>query len=142
MGALDGHQYSNTAFFADTFGWSGLLIEGSPKKFDTLKLNRAKRDICVNAMICSSAQQLHYIESDQVINAVGGAWELMTPEFRKLKHPDLDEQKVARLPTVPCVRMQDVLDNFGIRHADIYSLDVEGAEAQVLETIDWCVWCF
>jgi FkbM family methyltransferase len=139
MGALDGLQYSNSAFFSRKLGWSGLLIEGSPKKFDALKANRGERDICVNAMICSSEKPLHYIESDDVKNAVGGAWELMTPHFKALKHGDMTEEKVSKLSTVPCVSMADILSNFGIRHVDIFSLDVEGAEAQVLETIDWQV---
>ena len=42
LGALDGVLYSNTKFFEDTLGWSGILIEPHPYKFQELTKNRPK----------------------------------------------------------------------------------------------------
>ena len=39
-GALDGIKYSNTKFFEDTLGWSGLLVEPHPINYEQLKINR------------------------------------------------------------------------------------------------------
>lgn len=43
LGALDGIRFSNTFAFAKLMGWSGLLIEASPGRFEELtqKIGRA-----------------------------------------------------------------------------------------------------
>lgn len=46
---------------------------------------------------------------------------------------DLEQQLV----TVPCYRVDSVLDEAGIRTVDYLSIDVEGAELQVLQGIDF-----
>ena len=33
MGALDGVMYSNTKFYEETLGWTGVLVEGNPFVF-------------------------------------------------------------------------------------------------------------
>ncbi len=40
---------------------------------------------------------------------------------------------------IPCMPLQAVLTQLGISHIDFYSLDVEGAEQEVLQTIDFSV---
>jgi hypothetical protein len=36
-----------------------------------------------------------------------------------------------------CFPLNDILDVIGVNHVDYLSLDIEGPELQVLETIDW-----
>lgn len=139
MGALDGVTYSNSYFFEKSMDWSGLMIEGSPTLYGKLVRNRPGV-VALNAMVCDEARELHWI--DQAITgegstAVGGAWELMPEAFRAKHHGKLSPAEVAKLPTVPCVSLADVLGRFGVRHVDLFSLDVEGAEASVLRTIDF-----
>ncbi len=129
MGALNGVHLSNTYFFAKEMGWTGLLIEGAPMNFAALRGNRPE-SICLNALVCDKAREMHMIEK----GPVGGVYEFMGPAFRKRWHPDV---KVDDLPTVPCVPMKDILERFSVRHVDFFSLDVEGAEAAVVSTIDF-----
>ena len=37
IGALDGYTYSNTVTLRTCLGWSGMLIEGSPRNFGSLE---------------------------------------------------------------------------------------------------------
>ena len=133
LGALDGLMYSNSYYFEQSLGWRGVLIEGSPVLYQKLRANRPEA-ITVNAMICAEPRQLHWIETS---NAIGGAWELMQDGFKKVKHPTMTDEKVAELPTVPCVRLDSVMARFGVTHVDLFSLDVEGAELSVLQAIDF-----
>lgn len=133
MGGLDGLMYSNTYYFEAEAKWNGIMIEGSPKNFESLVKNRPDA-ININAMVCGNDMELHWVETG---NAIGGAWEFMTNDFRKTKHPDLTDENVAMLPTVPCVSLSAALSRFGVRHVDIFSLDVEGAEASVLKTLNF-----
>ena len=40
LGAMDGVVYSNTKFFEDDMGWTGILLEPEPVQFKRLKVNR------------------------------------------------------------------------------------------------------
>ena len=40
LGAMDGVNYSNTKFFEDELGWTGILIEPNKTLYNLLKQNR------------------------------------------------------------------------------------------------------
>lgn len=40
IGGLDGVMFSNTLFFENCLGWSGVLIEANPANFNKLRHNR------------------------------------------------------------------------------------------------------
>ena len=44
---------------------------------------------------------------------------------------------VGALPLVTCAPLSLVLDRLGLRRIDLWSLDVEGAELEVLHTVDF-----
>lgn len=52
-------------------------------------------------------------------------------------HSHLTDEMVQHFPTVKCTRMEDILERFGIRHVDFWSLDVEKAEELVLRSVNW-----
>lgn len=132
MGALDGDALSNTYFFERQKGWRGLMIEGSPKLAEKLFRNRPQA-VTVNAMICGEERDLHWLDK----GAVGGAYELLPQRIIDKFYGDKLEEIVAGAPVVPCVKLGRLLQRFGVRHVDLFSLDVEGAELSVLKTIDF-----
>lgn len=134
MGALDGFTYSNTWYFEKYMSWRGVLIEGSPNSYELLVRYRPDA-ICINAMICSEKRTLHWVEGRGA--ATRGALELMTPEFRKKWHSGMTQDDIDIMPVVPCLRLSGILARFNVRHVDLFSLDVEGAEESVLKTIDF-----
>lgn len=129
MGALDGVRFSNSHWFSHVANWTGVLIEANPHSFELLKQNRPK-DILVHSAVCSSDQHVHYIHGSE--RAVGGIWEFMAPSFRELWHPNID---VLQLPSVRCRPLHDILSESQIHYFDFFSLDVEGAELDVLKTL-------
>lgn len=139
MGALDGLKFSNSYFFEKYLDWSSIMIEGSPLLYEKLVTNRPGV-VAINEMIYSEPQQLHWMDvakSGRFSTAVGGAWELMSERFKRIHYPDITAADVPKLPTVPCVSLTDALARFGVRHFDLFSLDVEGAEVSVLKTLDF-----
>lgn len=134
MSALDGERLSNTWYFEKKLHWRGILVEGSKRSYSKLEKNRTLA-IRVNAAVCSEARTLHWVEGNN--HDVFGVWELMSDTFRLRWFPEMTEDKVKLLPTTECVRLTDILGRFGIRHVDLFSLDVEGAEMSVLEAIDF-----
>jgi FkbM family methyltransferase len=134
MGALDGVTYSNTWMFEKVLGWSGVLIEPSPPEYEKLKAARPNQ-LTVNSAVCDSPTMVHFIAN----KAVGGIYEFMEPEFVRRWHAKYAQNPglIDELPLVLCMPLSDVLHRFGIKHIDFWSLDVEGAEHKVLETIDF-----
>jgi hypothetical protein len=49
MGALNGFTYSNTKFYEDSLGWTGVLVEANPYTFVELVYNRPN-NILMNVM--------------------------------------------------------------------------------------------
>lgn len=138
LGALDGVQYSNSHLFHYTRQWKGVLIELMGHNYENLILNRKNELATIHAGVCSTPLTLHYYGGEpKGVNAVGGIYEFSTPEFRKDWWDDisLDDPKVN---TIECDTMDNLLKkNTNQTFFDFLSLDVEGAELSVLESIDF-----
>ena len=64
------------------------------------------------------------------------AQELMSPEFRQSWHGSADVMPEGARP-MSCLPLRTLLHMFGITRVDLFSLDVEGAELEVLKTVDF-----
>ena len=116
MGALDGLQFSNTLIYEQCFGWNGILIEAEPTNAAALKKNRPCA-ITVHAAGGNGGGTLHMTQSRGVSRVVEGPGE--------------------NTVEVPVRRMADIFAEWGITKIDFFSLDVEGSEFMVLESIDF-----
>ena len=133
LGALDGIGLSNTLFFSRQLGWKGVLIEASAH-YHKLIQNRPG-DVCVHAAVCSGVSQVHFIDTEgSRASAVAGIYEFMSEAFRKQWYGNLD---ISTVPTIPCLPLTHILWKAGIRHIDFFTLDVENAELQVLQAVDF-----
>lgn len=126
LGAHDGINQDNTLAFNEILNWTGLLIEPSPSRFKRLRKNR-KRDTLVNEAICKASRTVHFIDRSYV----GGILEYMNDEFIKYWHSKVD---MTALPTIQCSTFESIASKEGIFY-DFLSLDVEGGEYPVLETL-------
>lgn len=132
LGALDGLTYSNTYVFNKGLDWKGILIELSPLNFESLKKNRLNELAIINAAICETNQTVHYVES----GAVGAVWEFTTAQFRNSWWGS--EKTIQNAMPIQCLPLRDIFSKIDlVFFADIFSLDVEGAELEVLYSIDF-----
>lgn len=133
MGALDGIMFSNSYFFNHEMSWKGVLVELGPKNFAALVKNRPDELATVHAAVCDSPRTLHYVEN----SAIGGIWEFTVQTWRDKWWPGVSID--AALP-IPCLPLQEILDTHLSNeklHFDFFSLDVEGAEFEVLQSLDY-----
>lgn len=76
FGAWDGFHLSNTANLW-THGWKGILIEGVPERYETLKVNVGQYDcLCINAFVAREGE--HSLESILERNAAGSEFDLLS----------------------------------------------------------------
>ena len=115
-----------------------MLVELSPKNFKKLKKTRP-RDTTVNAGVCDKVQDLHYVG---VGGTVSGIWEFMAPSFRETWWKDVDFNDSEMVKPIRCLPLSKILSDHHIQFVDVFSLDVEGAELKVLESLDFSTIAF
>ena len=131
-GALDGITFSTSWLFERALGWRAVHIEASPRMYADLVRNRPGA-LNVHAALCGTPQTLHLAYLDRT-DAAGGLWEFMSPRHREEFWPGTD---VNSLAMVACMPLVPLLALFGIAHVDLWVLDVEGAELEVLRATDF-----
>ena len=146
MGATNGVLASNTLFFQQHLGWSGLLIEGHP--VNAARLMHSKRangrNVLVHEAVCVKPGTVLF--SGPPNKGTAGVMSTMSPRYLKswgkrfsaeTARGQQDKDRRTANYTVPCRPMSQLLQLAGLGHVDLFVLDVEGAELLVLQTIDW-----
>merc|ERR1712086_1069934 len=140
MGALDGETLSNTFMLEKCAGWHGLLIEPSLAFHKISNFRSNESNIILNQAICgevdgrvkftkSSADDLNKV-------AVSGRPEFFADNFALTFHENKRPDQIETVD-VPCNPMAHILEKNQITHIDFWSLDVEGGEVSVLQTVDF-----
>ncbi|CAE8620762.1 unnamed protein product [Polarella glacialis] len=137
IGAMDGLTMSNTILLHTCMNWSGILVEGSPQAFSALQRNAARyreRNVQVHLGAVCAPPRTHLTFSTRSSTsgaAVQGDIEQMPPMLRETFGYLYNSSTVE----TPCKPMAWYLQS--VSHVDFFSLDVEGSELEVLETIDF-----
>jgi FkbM family methyltransferase len=138
IGANDGVTLSNTFALANNYGWTGLLVEASPKAYERLLKNYEliDRDIDFqNVAIGSQDGELEFYESGELLNK--GDVALVSSG----KKSELDRWKSLNMPfekmTIGMTSVKTMLERSRHKTFDLLSLDIEGMELDVLPQIDF-----
>ena len=135
VGALDGVQYSNTGFLEQELGFSGILIEPS-KHFKKLVQNRPKC-ACVHKAIAAAPGKMLFKDDW----ARSGLVDTMPEEFLHTQYhaEHLDENSCINdiFYEVDTVPLRDVIREHNVQYIDFMSIDTEGGELGVLQSMDW-----
>jgi len=135
-GALDGILFSTTYMFEHLFNWTSIHIEGNSHHYNALQINRP-HSININAALCNESRTLHYLFRIGG-SPVDGILEFMEPEFIRRFHKMYHLTRSSdRVREVQCIPFKDIMRKLEIRHIDIWVLDVEGGELQVLQGTDF-----
>lgn len=160
LGALDGWSYSVSYFFEQFLGWKGLLIEASPKnylqfksKMKKLSPKRRRKSEFILSAVCNDPKPLTYVSKE---GTGAGILEFM-PEDQQIRNRKMcvtappvlqkadDDNSAAiaveshrgscTLTPIQCIHLGDMLRQRGVQKIDMFVLDVEGAELEVLRTL-------
>lgn len=142
MGANNGIAQSNTKHLELFHGWRGLLIEPWKPNFDRLSVTRSKKTVSVHAACVSfnyPDSEVHLYYSNLLTIAQG-------LESEKPNAYDWAKGAEFLLPkgssvvefSAPAKTLNSILrDVSAPRSIDLFSLDVEGAEIEVLKGINF-----
>jgi len=139
LGALDGVLYSNTKFFEDTLNWTGILIEPHPDKFILLQQNRPN-NFLFNDLVSNKSEPLEFLYFTEYLTQVSGVVDSLSQHhydayFNNDKFLYIPQEKKIIQPKT----LSEIINNTGINHIDLLSLDVEGHEYEVLKSWDFSI---
>jgi len=128
VGAFDGISGSNTWFFETFRAWRGLLIEPSPHWAATC---RSHRDVpCIQAAAGGEVRSARFLEVERGYTQMGGLVESYDEGLMaRVKQDPRYEGREIEVAVRP---LGDMLIEHGMTQIDYLSLDVEGAETEVL----------
>ena len=130
-GAADGESYSNSLYFELERNWTGLLVEANPSYHRDL-LTKNRRAYVLNA--CLSPTRRPGRVRFRPLGVFGGIIDRVNARRGPIiRFPERLEPDV----TVGCFPLNAVLAALGVEHVDYLSLDVEGVELNILETVNW-----
>lgn len=130
-GALNGVSGSNTLLFEKHLGWSGICIEANPSF--AVQISNVRNCTVLNKLLCSGGPYT-FVSFPPSHSGYSGIWDFIPREKQLFLEQEIKEKglEITR-SVVPCT----ALDDLDIRdsHVDFLSLDVEGAEFEVLSKL-------
>ncbi|MGC2310063.1 MAG: FkbM family methyltransferase [Candidatus Babeliaceae bacterium] len=140
IGAHDGITYSNTYFFEKELGWTGICLEPLPKEFEKLRKNRDC--ICIDACIAAHEGTVPFMLIDDVLEDYGNMLSGMVHtyderHFKRLLNELKEKGGNIHIVDMPAYRLDTILYKYGFFNIDYISLDTEGSEFEILQTIDF-----
>jgi FkbM family methyltransferase len=132
-GANDGVTQSNTLFFERHRGWRGLLVEPIPELAARCRKNR-QRSIVENCALLSAGDTRRELTMEfcNLMSLVKGAMQSEEADRVHIEKGCAVQGIQSYEVTVPARTLDDLLAAYRIEHVDLFSLDVEGFELQVL----------
>ena len=123
-----------------------LLVEPVPYNYKILQNNYSKQHnilICTNAVFSENKTQNFYFVKEDSIHKLGKHWASGIGSFEKQhildhknKHFKVTEDDIEKIE-VEFITFDNLVDKYEIKSIDSLQIDVEGAEFEILNSIDY-----
>jgi FkbM family methyltransferase len=137
-GGNDGVNQSNTFLLEHEFGWKGMLIEPIPALAKQCRRNRPGCIVEAAALVAADflgdSIEMRYCD---LMSLVKGAMGSDSAEDEHLRKGCKTQRIETFTQVVPVATLSSLIDKHRIDRIDLFSLDVEGYEAQALMGLDF-----
>lgn len=137
VGAHDGITFSNSYFFDKERNWKGICIEPLPDVYNKLCKNRIN-SINLNLAVDKKSDIVNFVSNNGYTEMLSGIQEYL--DHRHVNRINTEnvltgaKTNIIQVITKP---LKDIFLENKINHVNYLSIDVEGAEKQVIESIDF-----
>lgn len=137
-GANDGYAQSNTYYFEKIRKWKGILIEPIPQLYEKCVKQRPG-SVVFNCALVPFDYDKPYVTMTycSLMSLVKGARKCDMADLDHVRHGMEIQKNVESYEVrVPARTITSILDEVGVKNIDLFSLDVEGYESNVLKGFD------
>lgn len=135
-GAYDGLVESSCKFFEETLGWTGYNLEPSPPNFRALQRNRPRsRNLPIG--LSNQDGRASFMHAISPVHGEGfgnGSIQHTSAHLEALKNEGCTFERYE----IEVMRWDSFVKREGVTHVDLFVLDVEGHEMQVIEGMHGC----
>lgn len=127
-GAYDGEHLSNSLFFELERNWSGILIEPLPFLYESI-LSKKRKMYSINACIAKN-------------KPIVAKFKISNKPWLSGRESEMSKKHHNRVGSdynyiyVPCFSLNTILKAINVTRVDLFSLDLEGGEWDVLSNLD------
>lgn len=137
VGAHDGVKINNTLYFEKNYDWHGINIEANPKVFRELIQNRPN-DINVNCAVCNEDGTSEFLCNTGYTEMLSGLSKTYDPRhMSRLNRENRNRKGTTSRIQVITKRIETICDENNVKHINYLSIDVEGAEMEVIASINF-----
>lgn len=135
IGAYDGEFSSNTYFFEKELNWSGLCVEPNVEKFrkSTLIRNCYMENVAISNI--SGYKDYIYVSVSPELNGFIDSYD--PRNFENMKNLTSMHNGTVDVKNIKTEKLSALFEKYKLINIDFCSVDVEGAELEVLESIDF-----
>jgi FkbM family methyltransferase len=137
VGAHDGITLSNSAFFEEDLGWTGINIEPNPDTFSRLIQNRPN-NINLQVAVCEQEGEMEFIQNNEPNEMLCGLTSFYSEDQFKRLDKELTEKggESAKI-NVKTRRLDNIFREHGVKRIHYLSIDTEGAEFTAIKSINF-----
>ncbi len=137
VGAHDGISINNTLYFEKNNNWTGINIEPIKKVFEKLVINRPT-NINLNCAVCNNDGETDFLCNIGYTEMISGIKDNFDKRhFDRLQSENQEMGSTTEVIKVKTKKLETILDENNIKHINYLSIDVEGAEFEVIKSINF-----
>jgi FkbM family methyltransferase len=137
VGAHDGVTLNNTLYFEKYNNWSGINIELIKEVFDKLVINRPI-NINLNCAVCNNNGETDFLNNTGYTEMLSGIKSTFDPRhLQRLEYENIHTCSSTQIIKVKTKKIETICDENNISHINYLSIDVEGAEFEVIKSINF-----
>jgi len=137
VGAHDGITINNTLYFEKYNNWTGINIEPIQSIYNKLCINRSKC-INLNCAVSNNDGESEFIFNSGYTEMISGLKQHYDQRhFKRLEHENNIMGGSTEIINVKTLKLETICDKYNINHVNYLSIDVEGAEYDVIKSINF-----
>jgi FkbM family methyltransferase len=137
VGAHDGISINNTLYFEKNNNWCGINIEPIKTVFDRLVINRPN-NINLNCAVCNNDGETEFLCNTGYTEMISGIKDNFDiRHLYRLQYENEQHGSRTELIKVQTKKLETILNENNISHINYLSIDVEGAEFEVIKSINF-----
>ncbi|HEY9874749.1 MAG TPA: FkbM family methyltransferase [Candidatus Obscuribacterales bacterium] len=138
VGGNDGFSQSNTYYLESIKGWRGILIEPIPELYRECVQERPNSKVYNCALVSANYSEAFVtMKYGDLMSLVDDAFDSREAQAKHLATASNYYKIKPYEVQVPARTLTSILDELNVKQIDLFSLDVEGYELNVLQGLDF-----